>query len=211
MLKLRVTEKANANVIKASLVGEWELEIVLGSDIVNLFSIRILREDFGELIEWFMKWWKRLMVGELSVWEYRWCCCDCKTVAPLCRTVPEFRWCCVVWWNCRVEKRCCAAATTLRALLWDLIKGLHFLFVYALWDTFGIYICISLTFLTAIAYWICWCFVPFGIGEEHTKITTESLFFFVYNIFGLDLAGWYGNVWMNVWWKLKLSKGWYVM
>lgn len=134
------------------MVWDWEMVIFFGSNMVNMFSLRILRVHFLEFIEWFMQGWKRLMVCELSIWEDRGCCCCYKGVATLRRTVSGF-WCCVLWWCWWVEKWGWAA--TLRAWLRGLIlaKGMHF-FLSIHSESIIVYINIYITVWHFFSYWI---------------------------------------------------------
>ena len=51
ILQLRIGEKAYANVIKTGMVGKGEMVVFLGSYLISLIGIRILRVSFSEFNE----------------------------------------------------------------------------------------------------------------------------------------------------------------
>lgn len=51
------------------MVGEGEVVVLLGSDLISLSSLQVLRIRFGEVVERFLQRRERLVVGELGILE----------------------------------------------------------------------------------------------------------------------------------------------
>lgn len=62
-------KETDANIVKADVVGEKKMIVLLASDSVSLISLGVLRVSFLKQSEGFLQGRERLMIGELCIGE----------------------------------------------------------------------------------------------------------------------------------------------